>query len=660
MKHFRSFGLVLILLCCSSFLSQFISDSIWVIDNHHDIKNPHRGWHHQRYTDCSLTRQTNNNFDIPSEVLYDRFPINELIDMTCIVDESGIESCDCAIDLDYIDTKLASAEAAGQRLSFRFYFYGLFRNEDQQENFYANSYKLEKCGYSGTIGAKRIEGEEFGPTEWIPDLQAADLVIFHRDLLDSLSRYDGHPLIDFVEVGSAGHYGEWHAAHLWTDSNDDGIISTDDYHVGGVEFAWEDPSLPYSGQIIQDYFDNFTETPLVMQIGGKWDVNRNRFNYVIDEIGRNDFGLRGDGFGDSGRYGSYYFDTSYSHTVYDSVFQYKHTDGEYRFRNQWQRGPILFEVAFAGFYQWFQFEKNNTEHVGSYIENIIDKGREYHLSILNHKNSYIPGFNCPGNPYYVDENWTAFSGTEMMNIKLRIQETLPQFLQAYGYKIKLEDVHIPVYDQSINMADCDISPIKVRWNNIGVAPCYYDYYWAIKLIDNFSTDQCSDGHVIVSDVSIKGVLPNFEEPEVPLVPAVDQVLEFIPILPNEGNYKVFIGLVSPGSIEPKISLTNQEYPEEVNCKWHFLGTTTLTDSEALVIPSSPNLTLSHIYETNQNIYSTQTIGDPGLSPDDIKNLIAVDYNAGITKTIQLAEGFEISQGVIFNAYFDGCSSEASR
>lgn len=657
MKYFSRIAFFLLLFfILSSFLAEFSLDTLWIVEEHYDPQNPHRGWHHQEYTECSTTRETNNNEGIPSEVLYDRFPIDELIDMTCVSGPAGEESCTCEIDLSYLDNKLSLAEEAGQRLTFRFYFYGLFRDEDQLLTHTAPSYKLEKCEYTGSLGAKRIGlTEDFEPDEWIPDLQATDMKEFHAALLDSLSRYDGHPLIDYVEVGSAGHYGEWHAARLFTDADDDGVLESSDYFVGAREFAYEAPSLPHSGQIIQDYFDNFHETPLVMQIGGRWDSNWRRYNYVMDVIGRNDFGIRGDGFGDSGPSGNYYFDTSYSHRVYDSVFMYKHpADGTYRFRNQWQRGPILFENAFAGYYQWFQFEKNHTEHAGSYIEDIIDKGKDYHLSILNNKNSYLPGFNCPGNTIYVDSKWTAFTASEMIDIKERIKETLPQFLHAYGYKIKVEDYHIPPYDQTMRTAGCPTPEIKLRWNNVGVAPCYYNYYWAIKIMNEFETDICSEGLVQVSDVSIQGVLPDFEEPEIAVFPTSQQEISFTPILPNDGTYTIYAGLVGPGDSEPKITLTNGELTADENCKWHYLGEATVTSSPELVIESPPPLTMTYHYETNENIYSTQQLGDPTLAADHIKNAILVNYEAGLDKAIVLADGFDVAEGVVFNLFFDGC------
>jgi len=628
-----------------------------------DPYNPHRGWSYQDYVDCGTTRATNNNTRIPSQVFYNRFVIDSLIDMSCLPDgPAGEEICSCAINTDHIDEMISRAESKGQKLTFRVYFYGLFRTETQRLYFNADSYKLEKCGYSGLLGAKWNRTTlEFGPAEWVPDLQANDMKDFHAELMDSLKQYDGHPSIDFIEVGSVGHYGEWHAAGLWTDTSGDGVLNKpDDYHMNADQLAYEDPDLPFSGWVLEDYFDTFIETPLIMQIGGNWERIRYRFDHVWEDIGRKDFGIRGDGFGDSGNPGSYHFEESYSHEVYDSVFKYRHpADGNLRYINQWQRGPILFEVGFYGYRNWLQYEKAQVPYDYNYLEEVIQQAKDYHLSILNQKNSHIAGFNCEGNPYYNDEKWLTdfgFSETQLDVAKTRIEETLPSFLHGLGYKIKIEEFDVPPYMilPGHVPSSCMSEKIRVEWNNVGVAPCYYNYYWTLKILQPGEIDICSEGQLYTSETSIQGVLPDFEEPEIAVYPPSQSSISFNPTLVNEGRYQVYIGLMRAGDSEPRIRLSNDDMSPNANCLWYHLGDIDVNSSGDMVLESPPAVLNDKQYLTNGFIYSSQIIGDPSLPKTASENMIEVKYNAGATKGISLWPGFEIASGVSFQSFLEWC------
>lgn len=663
----KTFLLIIFTLLIASIFLSF--ESIWTSENIYpdwyidmmDPANPHRGWSHQDYVMCTNDRQHNNNNDIPSEVFYNRFVIDTLIDMVCMPGPFGEEICECTINTKHIDDMISRAESDGKRLTFRLYFYGLFRNYDVRHIFTANSYKLEKCGFSGALGSKWDKvAKVFGPTEWVPNLQAADLKLFHGELMDSLKQYDGHPSIDFIEVGTAGHYGEWHAGNLWIDSNGDEILNVDDdYFLGAEEFAYENPDVPYSGWILEDYFNTFSETPLVMQIGGKWDRVRYRFDHVWEDIGRQDFGIRGDGFGDSGNPGYYHFDSSYSHKVYDSIFQYEHpVDKEFRYLNQWQRGPILFETGFYGYRNWLQYEKAQTPYDNTYLEQVIQQAKEYHISILNQKNSHTAGINCSDNPYYNDAKWLThftFSEAELDFAKERIEETFPDFLHSLGYKIHLEDWYVPPYITSVDPSSgCMSTEIQIEWNNIGVAPSYYNYYWAMKILSPGETDICTQGELHISSVSIQGVLPDFEDPEISIFPASDPIVNFNSTFPNEGSYKIFIALVEPGGEDPKIILANDNITSDPNCLWYCIGNIDVNETGDIVLESPQLLTTDMHYETNGRIESEQLIGDSNLPTSASENAIDVIYEAGGDKEVVLSYPFEIAKGVSFSAFLEGC------
>ncbi|RAP73974.1 DUF4832 domain-containing protein [Paenibacillus montanisoli] len=121
----------------------------------------------------------------------------------------------------------------------------------------------EEIGKKGTIYDNRY-GKGFSP-----DYANPLLIQYHRQLIKKLGeRYNDDPAIAFVELGSLGHWGEWHTY----DGND-------------TEKPIPFPKRAIADKYVQPYIDYFTDKPLMM-----------RRPHAIAK--KNGMGLFNDAFGD--------------------------------------------------------------------------------------------------------------------------------------------------------------------------------------------------------------------------------------------------------------------------------------------------------------------------------------------------------------------------
>ena len=87
-----------------------------------------------------------------------------------------------------------------------------------------------------------------GPELEVPVLDDPKVLAAHLDFIKRLgARYDGHPDIDHVDLGSVGWWGEWHMSQ----SSNAPM-----------------PTLETQKKIVDAYLAAFQKTPLVMLIGG--------------------------------------------------------------------------------------------------------------------------------------------------------------------------------------------------------------------------------------------------------------------------------------------------------------------------------------------------------------------------------------------------------
>lgn len=146
------------------------------------------------------------------------------------------------IDFDMIDRALQSTNALGETLGFRVMVI--------DEGGSGLPSWMHEAPYS-------VSGEVLdGGTFW-PDVRDATFLAEHERFISALgSRYDGHPALDHIDIGTAGCWGEWNTA----------CISASDI------FEVYDPQGPSEVQAIQSAYESlidhhlaaFPTTPAVM------------------------------------------------------------------------------------------------------------------------------------------------------------------------------------------------------------------------------------------------------------------------------------------------------------------------------------------------------------------------------------------------------------
>ena len=167
----------------------------------------------------------------------------------------------------------------------------------------------------------------------------------HDDLVRAIGeRYDDHPDLGSIDIGSVGFWGEW---HTYT-----------------AQAAM--PSVTEQKRIVDLYHEVFPKTPLVGLIGA-WNIedgNSNVLQHIIDK-GRT--GWRGDSWGDA-------LDDGWNH--HDDVY----LPGAASIPDAWKYGPVAMEPG----------EPNGTMPFDSSITRAVDDALLWHTSLIHNKSDVIP------------------------------------------------------------------------------------------------------------------------------------------------------------------------------------------------------------------------------------------------------------------------------
>lgn len=191
------------------------------------LANPGIGWetfHHAAKQDKSLPSW------IPSTLQYIRWGWKE------VEPEPG------KLNTELLDKTLAASRESGQKLGFR-----VMCCSSSVGYPYHPKWLVQ-------VGGKELTAEytEAGVTHKplpLPDMDDPVVLERHLDLIKRLAaRYDGHPDLDHVDIGSIGWWGEWHLG------------------TGKKNLL---PSLATRTKVIDAYLAGFKKTPLVMLIGGR-------------------------------------------------------------------------------------------------------------------------------------------------------------------------------------------------------------------------------------------------------------------------------------------------------------------------------------------------------------------------------------------------------
>ena len=356
-----------------------------------------------------------------------------------------LEPVEGKIDFARIDSLLVHARRAGQKLALRIRCVG---TGDQRV--YVPQWLIDK-------GCPGFEFER-GGKQWVPDMDSPLFLTAHLRLIRELGkRYDGHPDLDVLDIGTVGLWGEWHMG-------DTGVAM---------------PSVEALHRIIDTYCEAFPRTPKAMLINGGESLA-----YAI----RKGCGWRADCLGDMGA-------------------EWRHMEVRYpawlaaaSAGDAWKTAPVAFESCWT-------MQKWKDE--GWCIPCIFDYGLAYHASYVNNKSSKIPEGGRP----------------EVEKLLLRL-----------GYRLVLRSVEC--VDGLKAGAPIGMS---MKWENIGVAPPYFDYRIAFRLAD----DKGGKPVVLPTDQSIKGWLPGARD--VAAAPKLPKGLK-------KGAYILSIAVVDPRTNEPAVRL----------------------------------------------------------------------------------------------------------
>ena len=182
------------------------------------LANPGMGWetfHQTSKQDKSLPKW------IPSTIHYARWGWGEL------------EPQPGKLNTEFLDKVLKETHDSGQKLAFRVMCCSTTKGQP---------YHPKWC--SKELQA-RLRGQ--GPLP-IPDMDDPVVLKAHLDFIKRLGeKYDGHPDIDHIDLGSIGWWGEWHLS-------------------GSTKCKL--PTLENRMKVVDAYLAAFKKTPLLMLIGG--------------------------------------------------------------------------------------------------------------------------------------------------------------------------------------------------------------------------------------------------------------------------------------------------------------------------------------------------------------------------------------------------------
>jgi hypothetical protein len=347
---------------------------------------------------------------------------------------------------------------------------------------------------------RKIVGKEdkYLSGKWRIDPEDLRYVQYFGGMIKALGqRYDGHPDLESVDVSIVGFWGEGDGSHLLTDITRLALINC--------------------------YLDNFKKTPLTFQpvngdapdpgilvkgtpISASWPDGRN--NGTGPQIRY--LGYRMDCLGDMTN--EIWTEQSWSHMT----DIYPKDIIKSGMSEVWKKSPVTMEICWT-FLHWLDSLKYDEKTVNY----IFGEALKWHISSFNAKSSEVP------------QVWSPL---------------VDKWLNKMGYRIVLRKFEYP----SVVNRQGQLS-ISSLWENIGVAPIYKDYKFAVRL----NNSQCTK--VLTTCSYLPDWLPG------------DIVCDEILYIPNDmptGSYNIEIAIVSPVSYEPRVKLAIAGIKED---GWYLMG-----------------------------------------------------------------------------------------
>lgn len=281
------------------------------------LANPGMGWqtfHRTRAEDKNLPAW------IPSTVQYARWGWRTL------------EPTKGNIDYDFLDGVLKETREAGQKLAFRAMCCSTYPRRPYHPEWLRD--------ISGAVVMTRY-GD--GPQLEVPVLDNLEVLAAHLDFVKRLgARYDGHPDIDHIDLGSVGWWGEWHMSR----SSNAPM-----------------PKPETQKKIVDAYLAAFRETPLVMLIGG---------GPMLKHATKHGTGWRADCLGDMG---------GFSRTWCHMRMAYPQRLPEAEAMDAWKTAPVAWETC---------WDMRKWVDEGWSLRFIFNYALGLHGSVVNNKSAPLP------------------------------------------------------------------------------------------------------------------------------------------------------------------------------------------------------------------------------------------------------------------------------
>lgn len=283
------------------------------------LANPGMGWetfHRTSKADKNLPAW------IPSTVCYYRWSWRDL------------EPQPGKLNTQFLDKALKDAHEAGQKVAFRI------------KGFSPDIGRSYNPTWLKAAGGREILVDYNGskPLLPIPDFDDPATLNLQLDLIRQLGeRYDGHPDLDHVDLGSVGWWGEWHMTRS---------------KVGKM------PAPENCQKVIDAYLNAFKKTPLLMLIGA------DKMTTYATQHGT---GWRADSLGDLGT-----FSPTWNH-MHDA---YPVSIPQTKVQEVWKTAPIAFEPPA----EVFEFVERKWP-----LRWIFNYGLALHGSYFNGKSGKLPG-----------------------------------------------------------------------------------------------------------------------------------------------------------------------------------------------------------------------------------------------------------------------------
>jgi hypothetical protein len=403
--------------------------------------NPGMGWQtFHRFAD-----EDRNLAGLPSGSAYFRFYWRE------------IEPQDGQIDFARFDELLAHARRAGQKLAFRIMCTG-------------SGQYMDVPSWLRDQGCKGIEFTYGGRRHWVPDFADPLFQQAHLRLIRELgARYDGHPDMDLLDIGSVGLWGEWH------------MSGTEAVETGKPVPL---PSLEIRHALIDAWRSAFPKTSKVILIGSEEGMAR---------ATRDGYGWRADCLGDMGG-----FSKTWNHMDNFYLQQLEKT----RAQEAWKRAPVAFESC---------WDMRKWKQEGWDIAYVFDYALRCHASYMNNKSAPIPDGARP---------------------------EVERFLRKLGYRLVLRSI-----EHAREVAAGSDLPVRMNWENVGVAPPYRDYRVAFRL--SGKRPGPTESVLCANGPTIQGWLPG---------PHSVELAGSVPSSLPPGRYTLDVGVLHPVERTPEVRL----------------------------------------------------------------------------------------------------------